>query len=386
MNQKVAFLTFFLKIMCLFTGQLLMGQVTMIIRELPNKPNPDGIYISGDFEGWSGGKQTYKLKEHNGIYSITLDNTQDKIAYKFTKGSWDSVELNADGSSKDNRAYSFSKKNDTIHVSIEKWSDQTGPISTASGNVRILTESFFMPELNKNRRIWIYLPSTYIHSSKKYPVIYMQDGQNLFDDQVAYSGEWGIDETLNQLSKERKLDFIVIGIDNGGTDRMSEYSPWDLAKYDVNAQGEAYVKFIINTLKPYVDKRYRTLSNKTNTVIAGSSLGGLISHYAALKHPEIFGKSVVFSPSFQLFPECFDFAENHAGIQNSKMYLMAGDQESKNMVDKMNQMIKTMENAGFPETNIKSKVVIGGAHNESLWKDQFEEAITWLFLSALNSH
>ena len=381
MNQTAAFLSVILKIICVFMGHTIMAQVTMVITELPNGSAEDEIYISGNFEKWSGGSEKYKLKKLNGNYRITLDDSQSEIEFKFTKGTWDSVELNADGSNKGNRTYSFEKKNDTLEISIERWSDQTASMSTAMSNVKILAEDFFMPELNKNRKIWIFLPSSYENSSQKYPVIYMHDGQNLFDDKLAYGGEWGVDESLNRLSKEKKLDFIVIGIENGGAERISEYSPWDLSKYNAKAEGEAYVNFIIETLKPYVDHNYRTLSDRNSTAIMGSSLGGIISHYAALKHPEIFGKSVVFSPSFSLYPQCLDFTEEHARIKNSKMYFMAGDQESANMVNDMNTIVEVMLNAGFPKTNIKSKIVVGGEHNESLWKNEFQNAITWLYLS-----
>jgi len=381
MNQTAAFLSVILKIICVFMGHTIMAQVTMVITELPNGSAEDEIYISGNFEKWSGGSEKYKLKKLNGNYRITLNDSQSEIEFKFTKGTWDSVELNADGSNKGNRTYSFEKKNDTLEISIERWSDQTASMSTAMSNVKILAEDFFMPELNKNRKIWIFLPSSYENSSQKYPVIYMHDGQNLFDDKLAYGGEWGVDESLNRLSKEKKLDFIVIGIENGGAERISEYSPWDLSKYNAKAEGEAYVNFIIETLKPYVDDNYRTLSDRNSTAIMGSSLGGIISHYAALKHPEIFGKSVVFSPSFSLYPQFLDFTEEHARIKNSKMYFMAGDQESANMVNDMNTIVEVMLNAGFPKTNIKSKIVVGGEHNESLWKNEFQNAITWLYLS-----
>ena len=359
-----------------------MAQVTIVITELPDNSYNDSIYISGDFEGWSGGNKKYRLNKVRDHYTITLDNDQlQHINFKFTKGSWSTVEVNADGSNLENRAYSFAKKKDTLKISIEKWSDKTETISTATDNVKLLADTFFMPGLNKKRRIWIYLPSSYQNSSKSYPVIYMHDGQNLFDDAIAFSGEWSVDETLNRLSMEKKLELIVVGIENGGEERISEYSPWDIPKYNAKAQGDAYVNFIIEALKPYVDNEYRTLSNSTNTAIMGSSLGGVISHYAALKKSDIFGKSAVFSPSFELFPDSFEFAKKHAGLKNSKMYLMAGDQESEFMVYKMNEMAEIMTLAEFPKSNIRLKVVKGGEHNENLWKNEFEEAITWLFLS-----
>lgn len=374
--------TFFVSFVCLLYLNGLTGQTTLIIESLPNNvPLDRAVFISGDFEGWTGGQDDFKLNLQEGQYSITLPEHINAISFKFTRGSWESVEVDRTGNQIDNRTFEDLAVKDSLYFSIQNWHDLIEEKSTASPNVSIMDEAFEMPELGRKRKIWIYLPPDYEHSSKYYPVLYMHDGQNLFDDAIAFSGEWSVDETLNRLSMEKKLELIVVGIENGGEERISEYSPWDIPKYNAKAQGDAYVNFIIEALKPYVDNEYRTLSNSTNTALMGSSLGGVISHYAALKKSDVFGKSAVFSPSFELFPDSFDFAKKHAGPKNSKMYLMAGDQESEFMVYKMNEMAEIMTLAEFPKSNIRLKVVKGGEHNENLWKNEFEEAITWLFLS-----
>ncbi len=368
--------------MWLLCGSTMIGQITLIIEGLPeNTPTTDAIYISGDFEGWTGGQEAYKLNYHEGKPQITLSRSNEPIYFKFTRGSWDSVELDKEGNQLDNRYFSFSEKIDTLTIDIAKWADLSPKKSTASVNVHLLSEDFDMSPLNKKRRIWIYLPEAYDTSSKKYPVVYMHDGQNLFDQSLAHSGEWEVDETLDAFREEDKLELIIVGIDNGGNERIDEYTPWEITNYPSKQQGDAYIQFIKENLKPFIDKNYRTQSKREQTAIMGSSLGGLLSYYAVLQYPETFGKAGIFSPSFEIVNKSLDFAKDHGNIKDTKMYFMSGTKESEHMVAKMQQTIQLMINSGFPESNIKSKVVKEGEHNEKLWRDEFEPAIKWLFES-----
>src|SRR5690554_456652 len=145
--------------------------------------------------------------------------------------------------------------------------------STVVGNLEII-KNFYIPELNRSRTIRIWTPSNY-NKAIKYPVIYMHDGQNLFDDYTSFAGEWGVDETIEDLIHNNITNgFIVVGIDNS-KHRMNEHAPnWGDVK---GAEGELYAKFIVETLKPYIDNNYNTLKNLNNTIIIGSSMGGLIS-------------------------------------------------------------------------------------------------------------
>ncbi|MDN3641198.1 alpha/beta hydrolase-fold protein [Lutimonas halocynthiae] len=251
--------------------------------------------------------------------------------------------------------------------------------STANQNVVVLNDAFEMASLDTTRRIWIYLPADYQSSQEKYPVLYMHDGQNLFDDETSYVGEWGVDESLDNLAIDENINLIVVGIDNGGIQRMDEYTPWLLKNYDSKPKGEAYINFIVQSLKPYIDNHFRTLPGNENTGIMGSSLGGLISHYAVLKHPNIFGKAGIFSPSFEMAPDSFQFTEAHCKNVNSMLYFMAGDSESGEMAPLMLKMVDKLHECGYPAANIYSKVVEGGEHNEKLWRDGFKDAIRWLY-------
>ncbi|MDJ0646404.1 MAG: glycoside hydrolase family 31 protein [Flavobacteriaceae bacterium] len=374
--------TFFITLL-VFT-QALWAQVTFIVNQLPeNHDYKESIYISGDFEGWTGGIEAYKLKQKDKSYTISLPLNEGTTLYKFTLGSWQTVERDENGNQTDNRAYKFQKANDTVFVKIASWVESgSGKKSTASKNVSVLSETFKIPQLDRERRVWVYLPPGYKNSMERYPVLYVHDGQNVFDKITSYAGEWGIDESLNSLFRTKNFKMIVVGIDNGGDKRMTEYSPWDNERFG-KGEGASYVKFIVKDLKPYIDKNFRTLTDHKNTGIMGSSMGGLISHYAGLAYPQVFGKVGVFSPSFWYSNEAFAFAKSKSKLDNVHMYFLMGGKEGDRMIPDMNRMIDLMKQEGFNQANIYKKIVDDGKHNEQFWQQEFKEAILWLFPDAL---
>lgn len=232
------------------------------------------------------------------------------------------------------------------------------------------------PQLQTKKKIWVYLPLNYEKSTKKYPVIYMHDAQNLFDAAASFGDEWNIDETLDSL----KAKVIVIGIEHGNEKRFEELTPY---KNEIRGGGNAdlYLDFIVKTLKPQIDSTYRTKTNAKNTCIWGSSLGGLVSFYATLKYPDVFGKVGCFSPAFWINKEAiFQKMENTPEF-NTKIYLLCGDNEGKeNMVANMKEM-ETLINSKRCECKKLNKSVIikGGEHNEKLWRNAFAKAYLWLF-------
>ncbi len=355
--------------------------VTFIVKDLPKNHNfKDEVFISGDFEGWTGGQELFKLKKVKNTYLINIPKDKETISYKFTKGNWGNVECKLDGNPIDNRIYSFNNTKDTVLVSILNWNDgqpQNKP-STASENVHIFSEEFFIPQLNRKRKISVYLPPNYETTKSHYPVLYIQDGQNVFDVSTSYSGEWEVDETLNTLLQETGFGLIVVAINHGNEKRINEYSAWDNVKYG-KGEGEQYLDFIINTLKPEIDKAFRTKSDAEHTAIMGSSLGGLFSFYATMSKPEIFGKAGVFSPSFWFANDSFEFAKSRANLKENRMYFLTGGKESDNMVENARNMVSLMKENGFNSENIHEKTVANGIHSESFWKSEFKEAITWLF-------
>lgn len=355
--------------------------VTFIVKNVPDAHNfEDNIYISGDFEGWSGGREQFKLKKRGRTYSIDIPKYQETISFKFTKGKWGNEECKSNGNPVENRTYNFDSSKDTVFIKIANWSSGTDQqkVSTTSDNVQVFAENFKIPQLNRERKIQVYLPPNYEASKQQYPVLYILDGQNVFDVATSYAGEWEVDETLNRLYEASGFGLIVVAIDHGDELRLNEYSAWDNEEHG-RGEGEAFLNFLVQNLKPEIDKNFRTKKDADNTIIMGASLGGLFAHYAVLEKSDVFGKAGVFSPSFWYAKESFDFTKQRAALKDSKAYYLIGGKEGADMVKPMEDMVGLMKANGFSEDNIYSKIVPNGTHSETFWKSEFEEAIKWLF-------
>lgn len=198
--------------------------------------------------------------------------------------------------------------------------------STVVGDIRV-ARAVHSPQLDNQRAILVYLPPTYENRpDHHYPVVYMQDGQNLFDAATSFAGEWGVDDTMETLSQDEHLEAIVIGIPNMGKRRMAEYNPFPDHRPGDSA-GNQYLSFIVNTLKPTIDRDFRTLPGKRYTGIMGSSMGGLISLYAFFRYPNIFGFAGVMSPSLWVAGNSIFGYLKTAPFHPGKIYLDVGTRE-----------------------------------------------------------
>ena len=316
----------------------------------------------------------------NGQYQIVIPEATGTAEYKFTRGSWPTVEGNATGSYLPNRSFTFTGSPQLINLTIQSWEDLATTTSTATSNVSILSTFFYMPQLNKYRKIWLYLPPDYFTTTKTYPVLYMQDGQNLFDNATSFSGEWQVDETLNTLFQQGNYGAIVVGIDNGGADRLNEYSPWNNPQYG-GGQGDLYSQFIAETLKPYIDSQYRTKPESQYNALLGSSMGALISSYIGAKYPNVFQKVGNFSPAYWFAkPQLVNYITNNSqNYSNSRMYFVAGTNESSTMVPDANEIKDNFQNKLLSASNTMTKYDSYGTHTESYWRGEFAAAYLWLF-------
>lgn len=372
-------------IIFLFFSSLVLraGSLTLIVTQVPiNTPANDFVFVAGSFNTWNPGNANFRLNS-SGIYQriITINNLSGNQTFKFTRGTWETVEGNASGGYLPDRSHTV-VANDTLFLTIQSWEGNASN-STAANNVQILSNSFNMPELNRNRRIWLYLPPDYqTAQAKRYPVIYIQDGQNVFDAATSFSGEWEVDETLNQLFSQGNYGAIVVAIDNGGGDRLNEYSPWVNSQYG-GGQGNQYVDFLKNTLKPYIDNNYRTLTTSPNTAIIGSSMGGLISMYANAKYPSTFGKAGIFSPAFWFSRNDLIGYLNGVSISAPiKNYYVAGTNESSSMMTDMQNVRNLMLQKSSNDTSLfRLKGRADGAHSEWFWRREFRAAYLYLFSS-----
>lgn len=363
-------------------GGYLPSQVTFTIDATPfyYTPLSSTVYIAGDFNNWDPGVQPM-TQNPDGSYSVTLNIPNGTpIEYKYTRGSWPRVEGNAVGGQLANRTLTVTSGM-TVHDTVQTWEDLAGN-HTAVGNTHIMDLDFYMPQFNKQRAIWIYLPQNYYVSSQNYPVLYMHDAQNLFDALYSFSGEWGIDESMEDNQNNGGLPAIIVGIENGQASRIDEYTPWVNAQYG-GGDGEAYVNFLVNTLKPYIDANFRTMPGRTTTGIMGSSLGGLISHYAALERPDVFGKAGVFSPSFWFSDSAYSHTSSQGHSQAMRIYMIAGDQEGGNMVGDMYAMRDTLLANGFSSSELNVSNHFDGQHSEWYWAREYTAAFNWLFADVL---
>ncbi|WP_237067537.1 alpha/beta hydrolase [Microbulbifer guangxiensis] len=246
--------------------------------------------------------------------------------------------------------------------------------TTASTNVQVLPP-VWMEQLQRQRVVRIYLPADYATTERRYPVLYMHDGQNLFDDATAYAGEWGVDETLSELREERGLALIVVGIDHGGEARINELKPFDHQEYGPG-EGDAYLEFLVRQLKPRIDREYRTLPGRDHTAIMGSSLGGLMSHVAISRYPEVFSRAGIFSPAYWIAPGFFQEARQPLPV-DSRLYLLAGGREGDDMVSDFRDMHALLKET--QQASILHRLAPQGEHTEGFWRAELKAALEWLF-------
>jgi len=371
---------FFCAFLALGQTFLLFGQVKVTFKTARIPASKDAaihLFVAGDFNGWNAADNASEMAADNqGGYSVTKSLQPGTYNFKVTRGSWEKVESTATGGMTGNRE-AVIKHDTTIIMTVANWQDNFAKVEkkhTASANVHIIDEKFHIPQLGRQRRVWIYLPADYTSSAKKYPVIYMHDGQNLFDEYTSGYGEWGVDEIMDKMAQKDQC--IIVGVDHGGQYRISEYDPYD-TKYG-KGQGDAYVDFLAKNLKPYIDAHYRTRKDAPHTTVAGSSMGGLISLYALLKYPDIFGNAGVFSPAFWLSPDLFAYAEKAKLEKYSRMYFVCGDAESDSMVSDMKKMVDVIRTKGVSEQNTPEVVAKGAKHNEKQWNGDFPVFYSWL--------
>ena len=367
------------------------AQLTIKITAIPaNTPPGSSIHIAGTFNNWNPADATKILTAlGGGQFSIVLNPPNGTVKFKFTRGgSWTTVEGDANGNQQVDHVTTYNGQPKTIELPILSWEDLSGGStggSTAAPNVQVLDNDFYIPQLNRNRRIWLYLPPDYQSSLKKYPVLYMHDAQNLFDVTTSFSGEWEVDESLNALHAQGDYGCIVVGIDNGESHRLDEYSPWVNTQYG-GGEGDEYLEFIVNILKPYIDTNYRTFPGRNTTGIMGSSMGGLISMYGFAERQDVFARAGIFSPAFWFAGGSpANHVATHPKLGAARVYFLAGDQEPAYVTQDMQAVANAMTTAGFNANEKTFLTPSDGQHAEWFWKREFPAAYQWVFAGAVSA-
>ncbi|NJO81606.1 MAG: glycogen debranching protein GlgX [Blastochloris sp.] len=248
---------------------------------------------------------------------------------------------------------------------------------TVAGTV-ITIAAFRSSRLDNRRDVYVYLPPGYHEGAERYPVLYLHDGQNLFDERISQSEvEWRVDETMQTLA-EHGVEAIVVGIPSIGERRIDEYAPFEDPAHG-GGQGDRYLMFIAETLKPHIDRAFRTEVDPKHTIIGGSSMGGLISLYAVFAYPEIFGAALVFSPALWFAGGAVFPVVEAAKQLPARLYLDVGTAEGEETVMHARRMVDTFKRKGLTEeAGLRYHEAEGAEHHESAWSERFFAAVAWL--------
>lgn len=269
------------------------------------------------------------------------------------------------------------------------WSDG---VRDVPGHLRVW-RGFPSPELGNHRDLLVWLPEE--EPTRPLPVLYFQDGQNVFDEHTSYAGSWGAAQALGQLAADG-TPVIAVAVANTGEGRIAEYSPFVDAKYG-GGRGDAYVEFLVSSVKPAIDARFPTLKDPASTGLVGSSLGGLIACYALFKHPEVFGLAAALSPSFWFADHAFVSWLSRREWTPAQIYLDTGRYErgrahgwigqswrkvlgSWRYVRSVRGVYRRLRHMGYVEgVDLHFEIDPEGEHNEGCWRRRLPGALSFLF-------
>jgi predicted alpha/beta superfamily hydrolase len=369
----------------------------VVIHAPSSTPKTDSLYLAGSLPSVGGWKADGVKLTHqdNGTYTSDIDLTAGKtLEFKITRGSWASVEKYADGSDRPNRQVTVDATTKQIDVTVARWAsdDQsTLPAGTVVGNLKL--HNLDSKVLKQPRTIRVWLPPGYEANVKdRFGVLYMHDGQNCFDRRTsAFGNEWEIDETLTKLIGEKRVPpLMVVAIDNGGANRINELTYTAEAKRG-GGQGSLYADFLLNEVKPFIDRTYRTNPGSANTFIGGSSLGGLASLEIARRHPSTFAGVIAMSPTILWADELMvnEVKSDPNGLAGTRVWIDMGTREgtlgsndgtsnvqSQRYVDAAHRLDQILT-----KSRIEHRLMIDNqhaSHSEPAWASRFPQAIAYI--------
>ncbi len=355
-------------------------QIKFQLAKAPNEN--EAIFLAGNINGWNPCDTQYKFDKLGTL--VISAKSGGIIEFKCTLGSWDKVEVSTQGNGIANRVLKVTNDT-TVYIAIESWSHlftQKVKQHTASVNVALFDAAFMFPSLGYTKKINVYLPPDYQQTNKKYAVLYMHDGQNVFDEFTSGYGEWHVDEALDSLYEASRQSIIVVAIDHGNEKRINEYNPYDSSRFGKGV-GELYLKDIAEVLKPIFDKRFRTYSSAGNTWLAGSSMGGLISTYGVFIYPKTFGGAGIFSPAYWVNKSVDSLAKKFVTKRNrhNKFFFYAGGNESKQMLPDMQRIMAIVCNPNSRKCTVL--VNAEAQHNEAAWTIQFHTFLKFMIANGI---
>lgn len=377
-----------------------MGTITFHVVVPEHTPNDSQLTLGSSINGWTADNKEYQFKLAGKLlYSFTTPSIEvgSLVEYKITRNSWETVEVDNDGLQIVNREITVAPGDNLVAVTVAEWADfkSKKPDSTVTGE--IIIEQITLPLEPNPRNIRIFLPPKYKTNKQRYPVIYMTDAKALFDKATDGFDEWKMDETMQRLGEANSpLTSIIVAIDNAETNRVLEYNPFNFNKTKFTdagvGVGDKFADYIALTLKPDIDKRYRTIPSSQHTMIMGSSMGGLISLYTGIKHQQVFSRIAGLSSAVMedfIGNQFLDFINQSEFKETTRIYFDMGDKEislmGKNIFADNQRIYDALIKKGIKHTNIQYKIISGGRHDQKSWGDRSEKILGWLYNAKPNS-
>ncbi len=310
-----------------------------------------------------------------------------RVQYKVTRGSWQTVEKDESGKDIPNREFVAKASEDgvpqKVSIVVQRWGAVNVQKSTVTGTLKL--HEIASQHLTRSRNVSVWLPPEYEDSESRYPVLYLQDGQNLFDATTAAFGvEWRVDETALELIKERAIpEIIIVGIWNTA-DRMDEYTMTRDEMVGRGGQGLAYIHFVVEELKPWIDRTYRTQVDRESTIIGGSSLGGLIAMHACLEKPEVFGHCLAFSPTLGWDQERLlqSLQNDLRWPENVRLWFSMGTREGRDSESQARNSARArrfhqllLQKTSDVNSPIQFEEFADASHDEKSWSEQLPIAL-----------
>ncbi|PYE52938.1 alpha/beta hydrolase [Deinococcus yavapaiensis] len=356
------------------------ARVTFVLSSLPDgTPNDAEFWLRTNMLNWHPRLEGWRFERRGDRLVLEQDVPMGQLlACKVTRGRGDTEEGDAFGHrSPPHRLVVTGDA--TLSIDVHGWQDakKDGKPSTVSGHVDSFTLS--SPELGMSRDVQVYLPPSYASGTRRYPVLYMHDGHNCFDEATSFMGqEWRVDETAETLAREG-IEAIVVAV-AVGAERSHVYTPFKSRVNDFAPRADEYVAFLAETLKEHIDAVYRTLAGRASTGVAGSSFGGLVSLYGGLTRSDVYGFVGAFSPSLWVGDfELFDFVARSSASE-TRVYVDTGDHEGADVDDAANVVRGTRVLAHLLSGRTKqTRLVIGEGHwhDEAAWAARFPDMLRW---------
>lgn len=335
------------------------------------------VLVTGSHDDWNTTSRVVVLRRRSrGLYTGEAPWAGEQVRYKYHLGDWDGGELDVWGNRADDRHY---PGEGAVQDFVPQFLDG-GRYYDLQFLPRIerLPGNMPLPELFATRRIAALLPYDYERSGRRYPVLYLQDGQNLFDEYARY-GNWELDRRLAWLAERGLGDVIVVAIDHAEEKRIAEFTPPYTTRI---GRGEAddYGVFLVEHLKPLIDRTYRTLPDRRHTGIGGSSMGALASLHVAMTHCDVFAKAMLLSPSIWVDPGMVARWPTEPAPA-THVYLYGGMAESRGSSATFARLERALRDASLPQR----RIFVTGCfaprrqHNEDAWGAAFPRALALLY-------